>query len=458
MPVAQILPKDSPVFQSHDKCPFCTNVLTPGDVVIFCPIDNTAYHDSCWAANDNKCSILGCPGSGEIEYADRLEEVVLNKQTVRVGTFSEVVTEVAAASVDPLRQAGKQVLQPKTAMLISWLATCVLAYMFASGRWSPLFNSSLRFDRAVALSTALFAIIASTAYQYYQQRKLRGWRGEVTRWLGAIVLGFASLTLSDRLVWNLPLLNEKSFVEPQLLYLGIISLVTGTMTHAASWNSLQYFRKPTYVLIRLSTAVAVTAMGAIVALDLLDLGPYVDFLGTPVGLYLTVLVGLVVGATICSQVGLWSNQGQPTIAPRWWLETAMTTALLAGVGILIGQLVWIYSLEDVLFEFAPFQSGAGRDELHLLLLIGLGVLGAAYGTSKQAQSGLMAIIRLIAKLIFIAVAIGLVVGGGYIGFSIARDLGLEDVRLQIVIGAVSSLITLLILRSLYRYFKELASS
>lgn len=60
------LPKNDPLIRSGANCPFCGFPFHPGDNVVLCPADNTPHHVVCWQQNGNRCTTLGCAGSGEV--------------------------------------------------------------------------------------------------------------------------------------------------------------------------------------------------------------------------------------------------------------------------------------------------------------------------------------------------------------------------------------------------------
>lgn len=51
----------------ESACPFCQNVLHAGEHAVQCSECKSLHHVDCWLESNNRCAVLGCSGSGEVE-------------------------------------------------------------------------------------------------------------------------------------------------------------------------------------------------------------------------------------------------------------------------------------------------------------------------------------------------------------------------------------------------------
>lgn len=58
------VPKDSTII--GNICGYDHSPIQAGDAAVFCPVCQTPHHATCWTSNGNKCTLMGCEGSGII--------------------------------------------------------------------------------------------------------------------------------------------------------------------------------------------------------------------------------------------------------------------------------------------------------------------------------------------------------------------------------------------------------
>jgi hypothetical protein len=317
-------------------------------------------------------------------------------------------------------------------------------------------ESALFFSSLVLMVTALFAVGTSTAYETYQQKRYRGLVNDIAYWVQAFVLGFLGISafnyLSQAFLPNLMAALGYS-IRPHLFAFICFILLTASMTHMGAWNNPQYFKKSTYVMLRFLAAVTVVFLSTIAALELWgwERGFHASHHAFP--FYVGIAVGAALGSTLNSQLGLWTGKPQPGF--RELIETLVTTAILSGVGIILGQLVWLYLIQDSLLTW----NGDTVDEAYRYFILSCAVIGAAYGSSDQAHNGLLGLFRFTTKITLIGAALAIVAVGGYLSYVIAQeqfDIIREDYLIWVALGGTA--LTFVILRALYGFFKEIISS
>lgn len=59
------VPKDSTII--GNICGYDHSPIQAGESAVYCPVCQTPHHAICWASNGNKCTLMGCGGSGTID-------------------------------------------------------------------------------------------------------------------------------------------------------------------------------------------------------------------------------------------------------------------------------------------------------------------------------------------------------------------------------------------------------
>jgi len=445
MPEKVRLEKGSEVLRSVELCTYCHDMFVPGDDAVFCPTCTAAYHARCWSNNGDRCAVLNCPGAGRVAGPPSQVKVVLSS---------------AATALGPLARPLRTYLTPTRAILVSWLLALFLAFL------------SLRADTpggrapkpsqggAVAVGVALFSTAFVIVYERLVQQRRRRLSEEPAALLSAMTLGIVG-AISAGLLWvilssgdlweRLPFLWR---LEGLPVWLSALAISGGTTFGA--WSSARYFAKSYRTVARLLASFAVTILSAIFFFELVRLADEALWPPFPPLFLVTITVGASLGSTLCIWIGLWT--GKPEVRARRLLETFISTATLAALGLMLSQLVWRYVFHSLLLN-RNLPSDASYTDIYKALTIGGAVVGAAYGSSKQVIIGLTAVFRWLATALLIILALGLLAIGAYTGFSIGREFfGSLGQVYWIGMAVVGAVITGLIVRTLYRFVRGLIGS
>lgn len=88
---------------TRGDCPYCKTPLKNAIELVQCVSCKTVHHASCWAENNNRCSIFGCQNSLGINYVihqrHALLKLVYYLGLIANGAFTVYVTASAEANL-----------------------------------------------------------------------------------------------------------------------------------------------------------------------------------------------------------------------------------------------------------------------------------------------------------------------------------------------------------------------
>lgn len=104
----KILGNSDPLVTTGAVCPIDSSPFHAGDAVVFCGVCKTAHHTQCWQKNGNRCSTLGCTGTGEVAVLKITKEEIGIEPTEQ--TVNLCITLVIYRQIQGIEVERKEVI------------------------------------------------------------------------------------------------------------------------------------------------------------------------------------------------------------------------------------------------------------------------------------------------------------------------------------------------------------
>lgn len=139
------------------------------------------------------------------------------------------------------------------------------------------------------------------------------------------------------------------------------------------------------------------------------------------------------------------------------LELVIATTCFATLGAILSHLTWNFFLVGLLAETDLHWRSISM--IHWYAAVSWAVLGAAYGTSEPARSGLTITFRVLTMLVIGITVLSVTAIGAYVGYAVAQEqFAVTDRGFLSGAAIVGAVVVLLILRALHRFFRGIVTS